>query len=56
MDFCYQEIEKNLGKMYDPEIGKSVHLAMEQLQQLEIQNTLLVSRWKMEWKFLYMLD
>ena len=24
MDFCYQEIEKNLGKMYDPEIGKAV--------------------------------
>ncbi len=24
MDFCYQEIEKNLGKMYDPEIGKVV--------------------------------
>jgi HD-GYP domain-containing protein (c-di-GMP phosphodiesterase class II) len=24
MDFCYQEIEKNLGKMYDSEIGKVV--------------------------------
>ena len=24
MDFCYQEIEKNLGKMYDPEIGRAV--------------------------------
>ena len=23
-DFCYQEIKKNLGKMYDPEIGKAV--------------------------------
>lgn len=24
MEFCYQEIEKNLGKMYDPEIGRAV--------------------------------
>lgn len=23
-DFCYQEIKKNLGKMYDSEIGKAV--------------------------------
>lgn len=23
-DFCYQEIEKNLGKMYDPQIGQVV--------------------------------
>ena len=23
-DICYQEIEKNLGKMYDPQIGQAV--------------------------------
>jgi hypothetical protein len=23
-DVCYEEIEKNLGKMYDPKIGKIV--------------------------------
>lgn len=23
-DFCYHEIEKNLGKMYDPQIGQAV--------------------------------
>ena len=23
-DFCYHEIEKNLGKMYDPQIGQVV--------------------------------